>query len=54
MKYSSSKVAPSNFVEQLEEKAPIQKKLTNEENYFKSPIDNWMADYQQLIMLWVS
>ena len=34
MKYSSSKVAPSNFVEQLEEKAPILKKSTNEENYF--------------------
>ena len=38
MKYSSSKVAPSNFVEQLEEKTPILKKSKKEENYFKSII----------------
>ena len=38
MKYSSPKVAPSNFVEQLEEKTSILKKSTKEENYFKSII----------------
>ena len=38
MKYSSPKVAPSNFGEQLEEKTSIPKKSTKEENYFKSII----------------
>ena len=38
MKYSSPKVAPSNFGEQHEEKTSIPKKSTKEENYFKSII----------------